>query len=88
MRFLICPGSYQALIKGMPIIRLQLNASGFDDLAYGVLYGVVSGTTNVYRLIGSDELDVDPRIYNDAETTVVKAWHVVLVCATCLASPA
>ena len=81
-------GQLSGIDTSKPILRVKFNSRGLDDLADGVLYGVVSGATNVYRLIGSDEADVGGRIYTDSEMAVMKLWHVVLVCTTCLEMPA
>ena len=46
------------------------------------LYGVVAGTTDVYRAIGWNDSAGVARIYVDAELAYLPDWHIVLVGVT------
>ena len=65
--------------KSKPIVRFKFDSRGFEDIAGTVPDGVVTGTTNVYRAIGSEEDGVGNRVYSDVDIPILKMWHVVLI---------
>ena len=61
-----------------PLLWIKFSSKGNDAFAWPVLYGVVAGTTNVYRSIGQGEQN-ELRIYRDDEMKALEKWHIVLI---------
>ena len=62
-----------------PVICITFHHKGNETLATTTIYGAVTGTTNVYRAIGT-KLDNDKhRVYYNEEMRWLKGWHIVLI---------
>ena len=72
-----------ALPAGMdgtkPIISITFHHKGNETLAKPTLYGMVTGTTNVYRAIGTTFKDDRHRVYCNEEMGWLKGWHIVMI---------
>ena len=62
-----------------PILPITFHCNGDGSKEETALYGVVSGTTDVYRAIGQSFKDCMSRIYCDKELAILSHWHIVLV---------
>ena len=63
-----------------PIISITFHHKGNENLATTTIYGMVTGTKNVYRAIGTTLENGGHRVYyNEEMATVMKGWHIVLI---------
>ena len=61
------------------ILTVTFHCNGEADKEITTLYGMLTGTTDVYRAIGWNNSAGVARIYVDAEMSFLSDWHIVLV---------
>ena len=61
------------------VLNVTFHYNGDSSKEMSTVYGVVAGTTDVYRAIGSTNSNGLTRIYYDAELSLMSTWHIVLV---------
>ena len=65
--------------RSRQILSVTFHCKGEESKESTTLYGVVAGTTDVYRAIGCT-YPWGNRIYVDKELEILYDWHIVLVC--------
>ena len=61
------------------VLRVAFHWDGDESKQETTLYGLVVGTTDVYRAIGMVDSTGASRIYCDSELSLLSKWHIVLV---------
>ena len=62
-----------------PVFSVRFNHKGEETQESGTVYGLLVGTSHVYRAIGSVDENRQVRLYDDADIGICKLWHIVLV---------
>ena len=65
------------------VLTVTFHCNGESSKDMTTLYGVVAGTTDVYRAIGCTGSTGMTRIYVDDELSLLSKWHIVLVTLLC-----
>ena len=61
------------------MFAVRFNHKGEETQESGTVYGLLVGTSHVYRAIGSVDENRQVRLYDDADIGICKLWHIVLV---------
>ena len=72
------PGAPAGIDRSRPILSVTFHCKGEESKEITTVYGVVAGTTDVYRAIGSTYTG-GTRIYVDFEMPLLSNWHIVMV---------
>ena len=62
-----------------PVFSIRFNCKGDETQESGTVYGLLLGTSHVYRAIGSVDKNGQVCFYTDDELDSCKPWHIVLV---------
>ena len=62
-----------------PVFSIRFNCKGDETQESGTVYGLLLGTSHVYRAIGSVDKNGQVCFYTDDELGYCKQWHIVLV---------
>ena len=62
-----------------PVFSIRFNCKGDETQESGTVYGLLLGTSHVYRAIGSMDKNGQVCFYTDDELHYCKQWHIVLV---------
>ena len=70
-----------------PVFSIRFNCKGDETQESGTVYGLLLGTSHVYRAIGSVDKHGQVRFYTDSEIDFCKPWHIVLVSRSMACTP-
>ena len=62
-----------------PIWSIRFNWKGEETAETGTVYGLVFGTSHVYRAIGSVDKEKQVRLYDDNDISICTKWHIVMM---------
>ena len=62
-----------------PVFAVRFNHKGEETQESGTVYGLLVGTSHVYRAIGSVDENRQVRLYDDDDIGICTRWHIVLV---------
>ena len=74
-----CHGAPAGIDRSRAVLTVTFHCKGESSKEITTVYGVVAGTTDVYRAIGCTDSTGMTRIYVDDELSLLSKWHIVLV---------
>ena len=78
-KFPSCHQAPTGIDHSREVLTVTFHYNGDSSKVISTVYGVVEGTTDVYRAIGWINSTGMTRIYCDTELSLMSTWHIVLV---------